>query len=212
MKKISFLVSLLVALIIPGLALAFDNLIYNGSFSNGLDHWSFSDISFRNNCSGYYAEAHADDGRAVLHGHSCTSEGMLTQVLSTRVKPAYFAADFNLEGGCSNYNLDIFDTNGERVLCFGSQIDSSSTSNTGTSILFYRNTVWDRPGKFVKSGTFEIYFDYGAMKATAYLNGSYLTSFTISSFTAASVGFRVHHNCQDGRDDAYLYIDNVKIR
>ena len=72
-----------------------DNVIQNGDFSNGLDAWSFEDVSWDHNCPvAPYAEAYTDANRAVIHGYSCVSHGILDQSFDQATNPTKFSFDY----------------------------------------------------------------------------------------------------------------------
>lgn len=186
-----------------------NNIIQNGDFSNDLDQWIFEDTSRLANCPAYpYGEAYVEDGRAVIHAHSCLSFGWLHQYLAPVTDPTYLSMEYEFIGSCSRQEIHLY--NGEqRVLRYLVFRDSGLRE---TRLLFFENNKVFDVGYFVSPAKLEIYFDYTSMKGTLYLNGTVHADFSIpSSLSVDRVSLMASNGCYDGRNDVYGKFDNVVL-
>lgn len=204
----------LILAVVPSIFLFFPNNLYcdgsiiNGGFKDRLDSWIFEDASVMHNCPTPKAHAYVKDGWAVIHGHSCTANGILKQNFTTITNPDYFSIDYKLEGYCSAFNVRL-NYGSDEVILFRGNIDTTPGYPSTTSIIVYGKTIW-KVDTFVSSGTFKILFDYTENNAKAYLNSKLICSFTIpTGFKINSVNLKGHNNCYDGRNDVYVYFDNI---
>ena len=184
-----------------------ENVILNGDFSTDLDFWTFEDASELYNCPPPYAEAYSQDGHAVIHGYSCTSDGRLHQYFDP-MNPSYFSVEYDLDGNCSWITMDLYNLD-ERVLSFRAYRDTllgryrSELTLHGTYVLL---------GALVDPGKLEVYFDYDNMKVDIYLNNQLKGTLSISdAMIVDKLTLLASNRCHDGRNDVYGYFDNVVL-
>jgi len=212
MRKVSIIVTLFIFSICFSVnnTQAETNIIKNGDFTESLDYWIFEDMSSIGNCIvSPYTEAYIDNGQAVIHGHSCYSDGMLYQVFDPVKNPSFFHFDYKDDGKCSR--VSGFLKNGDsKIVELTVHRDSALTWLSYTTIrILDKEWVVHYP---IDPGNFEVNFDYDSMKAIAYLNGEQkLEADLASDIIVDRVELSAHHSCYDGRNDVYGYFDNVVL-
>lgn len=189
-------------------SLAYEDIVKNGDFSEGLNGWDFVDKSQTDqSCPDAYSENYIINNRFGIHSYSAIARGNLYQIVPKNL-PHVFEFDYELQGGCAavNVRLKYNSTN-----IFSYELHSNTNLAAVSSIYFNRTHLYSGTVAFSWSGKVKIEFDYENGKVLIYFNNQKIDEYNLILAYIDEIKLEGANGCCDGRDNGYAYFDNVSL-